>query len=93
MSPCIKLNTEGKVWVLSSCCLPRVWLRVADVEQRKAADVSVSDGAVSERAVVSAGGGTDHMWTAAAPSGQDQGAQEDLQVRTRQEILLKPWLL
>lgn len=39
-----------------------------------------SDGVVSEGEAVRAGGGTDHIWTTTAQSGQDEGTQEDLQV-------------
>lgn len=39
-----------------------------------------SDGGGSEGAAVGAGGGADHVWTASAPAGQDEGDQEDLQV-------------
>ena len=38
------------------------------------------DGAVSEGQAVRAGGGTDHIRTAAAQPGQNEGNQEDLQV-------------
>ena len=43
--------------------------------------VSVTgDGVVPEGTAVRAGGGTDHSWTATAQSGQNERAQEDLQV-------------
>lgn len=38
------------------------------------------NGAVSEGQAIRAGGGTDHVRTAAAQPGQDEGNQEDLQV-------------
>lgn len=40
-----------------------------------------SDGAVSEGQAVGAGGAADHVGTATAQPGQDEGGQEDLQVR------------
>lgn len=39
-----------------------------------------SDGVVSEGAAVRAGGAADHIRTATAQPGQDEGNQEDLQV-------------
>ena len=38
------------------------------------------DGVVSEGPAVGAGGGADHIWTASAPPGADEGGEEDLQV-------------
>lgn len=46
-----------------------------------------SDGAVSEGAAVRAGGGADHIRTASAQPGQDEGNQEDLQVCSHTEGL------
>lgn len=40
-----------------------------------------ADGFVSAGQAVSVGGGADHIRTAAAQPGQDEGNQEDLQVR------------
>lgn len=39
-----------------------------------------ADGSVSAGPAVPAGGGADHVGTAAAAPGQDEGNQEDLQV-------------
>lgn len=63
---------------LSDLLMSRCLSRVSAVSQ---VDCCLSgDGVVSEGPAVGAGGGADHIWTASAAPGADEGGEEDLQV-------------